>query len=212
MDPRVAQDFAAQLEGSAWNEKSPKRLAITDALCQGVAANLRRLRSSSTGMQTAAAFSPWLRSNQGYMLCVPAAEAARYIDQNGHLNVPGNAGSMVNLPPQGGNVPGGPGPNMGPPGGPGPQGPPGMPPGNPAGPPGPTGPPPGSAPPRMDDWGARNPPMAPQPFDNQPPAPFAGIGNADARRPATERRRRCPITTSRDQDRRELYNDVIVRT
>ena len=46
-DPRVAQDFAAQLEGSAWNEKSPKRLAITDALCQGVAANLRRLRSPS---------------------------------------------------------------------------------------------------------------------------------------------------------------------
>ena len=46
-------------------------------------------------MQTAAAFSPWLRSNQGYMLCVPAAEAARYIDQNGNLNVPGNAGSML---------------------------------------------------------------------------------------------------------------------
>ena len=65
--------------------------------CQGVAANLRRLRSSSTGMQTAAAFSPWLRSNQGYMLCVPAAEAARYIDQNGNLNVPGNAGSMLGL-------------------------------------------------------------------------------------------------------------------
>merc|ERR550514_1391380 len=128
-DPRVAQDFAAQLEGSAWNEKSPKRLAITDALCQGVAANLRRLRSSSTGMQTAAAFSPWLRSNQGYMLCVPAAEAARYIDQNGQLNVPGNAGTMVNMPPHG-HVPGGPGipggPNPGGQmvGGPGPQGPP----------------------------------------------------------------------------------------
>merc|ERR1719160_2385890 len=164
-DPRVAQDFAAQLEGSAWNEKSPKRLAITDALCQGVAANLRRLRSSSTGTQTAAAFSPWLRSNQGYMLCVPASEAARYIDQNGNLNVPGNAGSMVNLPPQGGNVPGGPGPNMGPPGGPGPQGPPGA--GNPAGPPGPTGPPPGSAPPRMDDYAGSRGFGAPQPFDNQ---------------------------------------------
>jgi hypothetical protein len=184
MDPRVAQDFAAQLEGSAWNEKSPKRLAITDALCQGVAGNLRRLRSSSTGMQTAAAFSPWLRSNQGYMLCVPAAEAARYIDQNGQLNVPGNAGSMVNMPPMNqGQIPGGPGPNMG---GPGPQGPPGMPPsGNPGGPPGPTGPPPGSTPPRMDDWGSRAPPggMPPQPFgDSQPPAPFPG-GLGDAPRP-----------------------------
>merc|ERR1719443_332907 len=150
MELRVAQDFAGQLEGSAWNEKSPKRLAITDALCQGVAANLRRLRSSSTGMQTAAAFSPWLRSNQGYMLCVPAAEAARYIDQNGQLNVPGNAGSMVNMPPMNqGQIPGGPGPNMG---GAGPQGPP--------------GPPPGSTPPRMDDWGSRAPPggMPPQPF------------------------------------------------
>merc|ERR1719313_1968938 len=157
MEPRVAQDFAAQLEGSAWNEKSPKRLAITDALCQGVAANLRRLRSSSTGMQTAAAFSPWLRSNQGYMLCVPASEAARYIDQNGQLNVPANAGSMVNMPPPGpgGSIPGGPGPNMGGNMGVGgPVGPPGMP---PAGPPGPTGPPPGSAPPRMDDWSARPP-------------------------------------------------------
>ena len=29
VEPRVAQDFAAQLEGSAWNEKSPNRLAIT---------------------------------------------------------------------------------------------------------------------------------------------------------------------------------------
>jgi hypothetical protein len=170
MDPRVSQDFAAQLEGSAWNEKSPKRLAITDALCQGVAANLRRLRSSSTGMQTAAAFSPWLRSNQGYMLCVPAAEAARYIDQNGQLNVPGNAGSMVNMPPMNqGQIPGGPGPNMG---GPGPQGPPGMPPsGNPGGPPGPTGPPPGSA---------RPPPggMPPQPFETGASAPFSGLGDA----------------------------------
>jgi len=185
VDPRVAQDFAQQLEGSAWNERSPKRLAITDARCQGVPANLRRLRSSSTGMQTAAAFSPWLRSKQGYMVCVPAAEAARYVNGDGQLNVPGTAGGAgpQGLPPgPGGMVPGGPGLDQRPggpggPGGPPPLGPPSM--GPPGG--GPRGPPPDQIPGREGDWDPRG---APGPFDQQPAVtPFTALGGMPAQRP-----------------------------